>query len=81
MIGKIRNVWIRNLLRSIGFRIEVDFTIEDVIVEISHGYRCRLVALDSNGYFRGTSLEDPAIWYLVRIQDITRVINVLNKED
>ena len=81
MIGKIRNVWVRNLLRNIGFRVEVDFTIEDVIVEISHGYRCRLVAIDGNGYLRGISLEDPAIWHLVRIQDITRIINVLDKED
>lgn len=81
MIGKIRSVWIRNLLRNIGFRIEVDFTIEDVIVEISYGYICRLVAIDGNGYFRGTSLEDPAIWHIVRIQDITRIINVLDKED
>ena len=81
MIGKIRNVWIRNLLRNIGFRIEVDFTIEDVIVEISHGYRCRLVTLDSNGYFRGTSLEDPAIWHLVRIRDITKIINIVDKKE
>ena len=81
MIDKIRNVWIRNLLRNIGFSVEVDFTIEDVIVEISHGYRCRLVTLDSNGYFRGVSIEDPNIWHLVRIQDITRIINILDKED
>ena len=41
----------------------------------------KIVAIDGNGYFRGTSLEDPAIWHLVRIQDITRIINVLDKED
>ena len=71
----------KKFTRKIGFSVEVDFTIEDVIVEISHGYRCRLVAIDGNGYFRGTSLEDPAIWHLVRIQDITRIINIMDKED
>ena len=81
MIDRIRTVWIRNLIRKIGFNVEVDFTIEDVIVELSHEYICRLVMLDSNGFFRGVSVEDPSIWHLVKIQDITKIIDIVDKED
>lgn len=81
MIDRIRTVWIRNLIRKVGFKVEVDFTIEDVIVELSNNYRCRLVMLDSNGFFRGVSVEDPSIWHLVKIQDITKIIDIVDKED
>lgn len=48
MLDKIKIVWIRNLLRRIGVNIEVDLSIEDVIVSI-RGTVYRVTTIDEDG--------------------------------
>ena len=48
MLNEIRIVWIRNLLRRIGVNIEVDLSIEDVIVDV-YGSVHRITTIDEDG--------------------------------
>lgn len=48
MLNRIKIVWIRNLLRRIGVDIEVDLSIEDVIVDV-YGSVHRITTIDEDG--------------------------------
>lgn len=80
MLKNIKTVWVRNLLRKIGFDIPIDFLIEDAIVITD---RCsteyRISSLD-DGYLRGSSDMNKGRAEMLDPKDVVYVIAAVPKK-